>query len=236
MEEAIAALKRLASDPLASFTLNSEHATLLHKDRLARHKQTLQVGKEKERKKPSVGKRKTSERSQAQASASFEPRRATPRPKFRKILRCSSPCHYYNADNIQQYGPDYLNELPDRKRVDKVLKAVTTLYYRDNKDDTSGSHVVEVSPEGRNFFFSTIDLLTNCLRKPSVLDTWAPREIALFEAGISTYGKDFYQIQKLIKNKKTSDCVQFYYFWKHSGHYQMWKSLRKQKSASASKT
>lgn len=251
MKEAITSLKLLASDPLAMLKLNPEHVTLLHKDRLARYELTRTAGedieknkererekekqkenererekekqKDKEKKKVAVNKRKRNDKGQ-QSSAAFEAKRAAIRAKKArmKIPRCASPCHFNTSDNIQQYGPDYLNELPDRKNVDSMLEAVSSLYYREEKDDK----------KEKKFFFSTIDLLTNLLRKPSVMDSWAPKEIALFEAGIFTFGKDFYQIQKLIKNKKTADCVQFYYFWKRSAHYRIWKSHhRKPKSA-----
>ena len=56
----------------------------------------------------------------------------------------------------------------------------------------------------------------------------SPREIALFESGICSFGKDFYNISKLIPTKSTGDCVEFYYLWKKSSHYQQWKEFGKQ--------
>ena len=48
--------------------------------------------------------------------------------------------------------------------------------------------------------YPTLDLLLSPLRKPQVLDTWCPREIAVvFEAGIcSVVGKDFHAISNLV--------------------------------------
>jgi len=70
---------------------------------------------------------------------------------------------------------------------------------------------------------STIGVLQNPARKAYVLDLWTPFEIALFESGICVYGKDFHAIHKVIKSKSTKEVIEFYYFWKKSSHYSVWK-------------
>ena len=35
--------------------------------------------------------------------------------------------------------------------------------------------------------------------------------------------KDFHVISKIVRTKTTNQCVEFYYEWKKSAHYQMWK-------------
>ncbi|KAH9154885.1 hypothetical protein AeRB84_003083 [Aphanomyces euteiches] len=55
------------------------------------------------------------------------------------------------------------------------------------------------------------------LRPPHVLDSWTPYQIALFELGISQFGKKFHMIQQLIPAKSTRDVVLFYYIWKKCG-------------------
>ncbi|KAH9101509.1 hypothetical protein LEN26_001866 [Aphanomyces euteiches] len=55
------------------------------------------------------------------------------------------------------------------------------------------------------------------LRPPHVLDSWTPYQIALFELGISQFGKKFHMIQQLIPAKSTRDVVLFYYTWKKCG-------------------
>jgi hypothetical protein len=86
---------------------------------------------------------------------------------------------------------------------------------------------VWVSSEYDRTEYSTIDLLLSPLRKESVLDKWTAKEIALFEAGICTFGKEFHSIARLMPNKTTAECVDFYYLWKKSGHYALWKEYGK---------
>eukprot|EP01083_Nonionella_stella_P080379 220888_1 len=150
------------------------------------------------------------------------------RRRVRKVPRCTSPSHFYVVKSEEQkYGPEFLQKLPGRHRVDNVLRAVSSLYYRQKQVTDDAASVIEVANEHDKYDYSTIDLLVSPLRKPGVLDNWSPKEIALFEAGICTKGKDFWALHKLIKTKTTGEIVEFYYYWKKSGHYQMWKSFGK---------
>lgn len=74
--------------------------------------------------------------------------------------------------------------------------------------------------------FSTHTLISCVLGRfvPRLADSWTPREIALFEAGMLNLTKDFHVIQKIVRTKTTNQCVEFYYEWKKSAHYQMWKA------------
>ena len=56
-----------------------------------------------------------------------------------------------------------------------------------------------------------------------VIERWSPLEVALFEAAISQYGKQFHQIQKEIETKTTKEVIEFYYMWKKTSHYEKWK-------------
>jgi len=100
------------------------------------------------------------------------------------------------------------------------------MYYKP-KELVGGTGDVWVSPEYDRTEYPTLDMLISPLRKPNVLDRWSPMEIALFEAGICHHGKDFHSIAKLIKTKSTTEVVDFYYMWKKSAHYQMWKEYGK---------
>jgi len=144
--------------------------------------------------------------------------------------RCSSPSHFLvPPEEEAKYGPEFLTDLPDKVAVDAMLRAVANLYYHP-KDVTPDGANVFVSSEYDSSFYPTLDLLQSPLRKPSVLDSWCPRDIALFEAGICAAGKDFHQIQKWIPGKTTAQVVDFYYTWKKSAHYHMWKSYGKRRS------
>ncbi|PHJ22057.1 myb-like dna-binding domain protein [Cystoisospora suis] len=71
-----------------------------------------------------------------------------------------------------------------------------------------------------------LELLTSPLRKANVVDLWGPKEVALFEAGICRYGKDFNVLQRLIGTKSTCEIVDFYYLWKQTNRYVAWKQHR----------
>eukprot|EP01084_Bolivina_argentea_P237228 398752_1 len=49
-------------------------------------------------------------------------------------------------------------------------------------------------------------------------------------------GKQFHEISKIIKTKNTKQCVEFYYFWKQSSHYAVWKALGRKTKKQLSKT
>ena len=70
---------------------------------------------------------------------------------------------------------------------------------------------------------SSLGFLKSPLRRPSIIEKWSPYEISLFEAGMGHYGKDFFQIHKLIQTKSTKEVIDFYYIWKKTSHYQSWK-------------
>lgn len=71
-----------------------------------------------------------------------------------------------------------------------------------------------------------VELLVSPLRHKNVLDLWGPKEVALFEAGICKYGKDFNMLQRLIETKTTREVVDFYYLWKQTNRYTSWKTHR----------
>ena len=61
------------------------------------------------------------------------------------------------------------------------------------------------------------------LRKPLIVEKWSPYEIAVFEAALTLYGKDFNRVQKFVKTKTVKEVIEFYYAWKKTGHYKQWK-------------
>jgi len=84
--------------------------------------------------------------------------------------------------------------------------------------------------EGENSRFAmerptTLGLMRCPLRQPSVVEMWSPHQIALFEGAIALYGKHFHTIQRMVKTKTTKEVVEFYYIWKKTSHYDMWKSV-----------
>jgi len=74
---------------------------------------------------------------------------------------------------------------------------------------------------------SPLHLITSEFRKPFVLDSWSPLEIAKFEGGMCSYGKRFHEISKVVNTKTSKECVDFYYLiWKLTNRYRVWKDFR----------
>lgn len=116
----------------------------------------------------------------------------------------------------------------DKARIDELLSAVAQMYY---PPVCKYKYSKEPEPKWRSerseTEISTLELLMSPLRKKSALDDWTPKEIALFEAGITSLGKDFGAIHQLIKTKSSKEVVDFFYTWKQSSHYLMWKTMGK---------
>lgn len=161
------------------------------------------------------------------AVGSGELTRSERRKRCKTIERCSSPSHF-NVDDVElaKFGPAFLQEIPERAKVDEILKSVSKMYYTP-KETTNDRQAILVDSAYDKAIYPTIDSLISPLRKTSVWETWSPKEIALFESGICAFGKDFHQISKLIQSKDSCECVDFYYNWKKSAHYQMWKEYGK---------
>ena len=70
---------------------------------------------------------------------------------------------------------------------------------------------------------TTLGLLTHPIRRPTVVEKWSPHEIAMFEAALCIHGKQFHIVQRIVQSKNTKDIVEFYYVWKKTSHYKMWK-------------
>lgn len=70
---------------------------------------------------------------------------------------------------------------------------------------------------------SALGYLKGCFRRPTVIERWSPYEIAVFEAAVGHYGKDFHTVQKEIQSKSCREVIDFYYIWKKTAHYERWK-------------
>jgi hypothetical protein len=71
---------------------------------------------------------------------------------------------------------------------------------------------------------SALGYLKSPIRRPTIIEKWSPYEIAIFEASIAEYGKNFVKIQTEIgTTKSVSDVIEFYYIWKKTTHYIHWK-------------
>ena len=81
--------------------------------------------------------------------------------------------------------------------------------------------VRELGPAVRSS--TTLGRLLCPLRVPSVLDRWSPLEVARFEGAMCLYGKRFPLVQRVVGTKSHKEIVEFFYDWKQSAHYKVWK-------------
>jgi len=149
-----------------------------------------------------------------------------------KLPRCSSPSHFLLGYDEHFGGGD--SRLAMKSRIDSYLFAVAKIFYRPhaaidqmNQSDKTSEDEVRVSSAYDRYEYPTLDSLLSSLRKSTVFDEWTPREVALFECGICAFGKEFHRISALMGSKSTQQCTEFYYHWKKSTHYQMWKTANK---------
>lgn len=70
---------------------------------------------------------------------------------------------------------------------------------------------------------NTLGAIMCPVRRRTVMEDWSPFEVACFEGAIMLVGKNFYEIAKMLRSKNTKDCIEFYYVWKMTSHYQQWK-------------
>eukprot|EP00808_Paulinella_micropora_P009262 g31018.t1 len=152
-----------------------------------------------------------------------------PKKRTKTIARCSSPSHFLvSPEEERTYGAQFADQ-PARQKLDKVLKATSARYH--TMREVQGNSVV-VDAAYDTLQYPTVDLLLSPLAKPNPLDVWSFKEIALFEVGMTRFGKDFHTIQKLIPSKTVNQLVDFYYkVWKFSSHYKMWKQNREVSSS-----
>jgi len=156
------------------------------------------------------------------------------RPLKKNVRRCSSPSHFNVPESEEiKYGPEHTLDLPGRHLVDTLMRSASGLYYK--RKHTGTATYVAVGPDYGVNHYGGLDMLLSPIRKRHIIEGWTPREMALFEACICRYGKDFQFMSKTIGSKTTRQCVEFYYrVWKRSKHYRTWKGSSQQRDSSSS--
>ena len=73
-------------------------------------------------------------------------------------------------------------------------------------------------------------ILTSPYRTKEVIDNWTPKDVALFIAAITRFGRDWGSVGKVLPHKRHADFTDFYFgVWKCSKMYSQWKKIRKQR-------
>ncbi len=137
----------------------------------------------------------------------------------------------------------YLEESPSEvvlgpaPATDALLRAAERLYYggADGKGPPGGKDPSSDPWAAIDAFPGAVTprrllLSRDPFKPPSWLETWNPREISSFEAGVCSYRKDFNDIQKVVKTKSVNELVDCFYTWKAGSHYLFWKRCKKRSS------
>lgn len=138
-------------------------------------------------------------------------------------INCKSICldkYSFYDSHIEDYL-DYVNELyfstPFLSKMKNNINKCFPINKKKNEDiDTA------FGSSSNRFKFTSLDFLLNPLRTSLPFERWSPYEIALFEACICKFGKDFELFKIIIKTKNLDEIQEFYYCWEKSKYYDSW--------------
>lgn len=117
--------------------------------------------------------------------------------KMRLVRRGTSPSHFLMSELEElRFGPQSSLDAPNRDRIDALFRAVGCLYFRPREVEDEQS--VWVSGEYDISEYTGLDMLVSPLRRSNPIDSWTPKQIALFECGICKFGKNFSAISQLV--------------------------------------
>ncbi|CAK62753.1 unnamed protein product (macronuclear) [Paramecium tetraurelia] len=133
---------------------------------------------------------------------------------------------YYKSD---QKLAEFMKEkvLIDSKRDIKQEKKPGRKKKILDNDSPNQEQIEQQQPNSQNVYSllqqDVLDILISPLRNDFPFETWTTKEIAIFECGLCRYGKQYEFLSHLIKTKNAQDIIQFYYNWKFTSHYKLWK-------------
>ena len=131
-------------------------------------------------------------------------------------------------------GSSVKKETKIKNAFEALLDYVREVYF------TNDHSINEQNPANSNnnshnnddsFKFTSLDLLINPLRKSFPWETWSPYEIALFNCCICKFNTNFDLYLNIITTKTKEEVIDFYYTWKSSKYYKMWKNKKKKHNA-----
>jgi hypothetical protein len=134
----------------------------------------------------------------------------------------------YNAHSATELYVNFVNEI----------------FLHPLRTTLSNSRASSRHPYAQLDTISVLGYLKSKYRQPTVIEQWSPYEVAIFEASITEYGKEFTKIANEINTctyhhqlysqshlqavgavhkKSVQDVIDFYYVWKQTSHYKKWK-------------
>lgn len=118
------------------------------------------------------------------------------------------------------------------RAYDEYLGIVSDMYFGslgESPDEVINS-LRDISAEPGKLEGPIGGVLTSPYRNTEILDNWTLKDIALFVAAITRFGRDWAMVGDVLPHKSHRDFVDFYFgVWKCSKMYKNWKKTRKQK-------
>lgn len=153
----------------------------------------------------------------------------SPRMLFRKRKSEDTSIYFKKNKNGEDIlGPTIKKETKIKNAFEALLDYVREVYFTNNQSiDESNILNNNTHNNDDSFKFTSLDLLINPLRKSFPWETWSPYEIALFNCCICKFGTNFDLYLNIITTKKKEEVIDFYYTWKSSKYYRMWKNKKK---------
>ena len=71
--------------------------------------------------------------------------------------------------------------------------------------------------------YDLVEQLVSPVRFSQVFEHWSPLQVAVFEAGICQFGRQWSLLAQVTPGKDRNEVISFYYLWKQSSHYRVWK-------------
>ena len=130
-------------------------------------------------------------------------------------------------------GPTIKKETRIKNAFEALLDYVREVYFTNDHslNETNSINNTPAQSNDDSFKFTSLDLLINPLRKSFPWETWSPYEIALFNCRICKFNTNFDLYLNIITTKTKEEVIDFYYTWKSSKYYKMWKNKKKKHNA-----
>ena len=160
----------------------------------------------------------------------FDPQKGglSPRMLFKKRKNEDTTIYFKKNKNGEDIlGPTIKKETKIKNAFEALLDYVREVYFTNDHTTNEINQTNNSRDADNSFKFTSLDLLINPLRKAFPWETWSPYEIALFNCCICKFGTNFDLYLNIITTKKKDEVIDFYYTWKSSKYYKMWKNKKK---------
>ena len=164
----------------------------------------------------------------------FDPQKGglSPRFLFKKRKNEDSSIFFKKTKSGEDIlGPTIKKETRIKNAFEALLDYVREVYFTNDHSNGDQNSINNSHNNDDSFKFTSLDLLINQLRKTFPWETWSPYEIALFNCCICKFNTNFDLYLNIITTKTKEEVIDFYYTWKSSKYYKMWKNKKKKHSA-----